>query len=676
MFTKLRSGLMLKIIVPAVLILIVSLGASTVITYFKMSGTLDGQMKQFVASNLDSIINQILQDEKSCSLTRDQLYKDLGSKVKALAEIVASNPSNLSNARMTELAKVLDVDEIHITDEKGLIKYSTVAEFVGYDFDSSDQSRPFMQALTDKSFMLVQDPTPRGVDKTLFQYAGAARQDMPGIIQVGVAPKTLAELLEDLSPTSVIAGSGVGEKGFAILTDKTGKIIYHHDKSVIGKNIKELGVNIDLSSDSGELYYVYNGEAKYLQYKNVSGYKLLTTVFRSEFLGPLYTMIRDLLVIELGVVLLGIIATFLIIRRTVLLKIKAVEGLIDKTAKFDLAEDSSFNHLLRSKDEIGVIARAAASMRKALKEIVENIRKQSENLLSSSENLALAANESSASAEEVAHAVDGLAKGASEQAREAQNGSEKLVLLSDEIGTVADKASSIEQKTLLVSEANNTGKKSLENLKERFEENIANTMKVGAIVGNLADKSGAIVRIIETIEDIATLTNLLALNAAIEAARAGDAGKGFAVVADEIRGLSEKTSTSTKEISVIVNDINSGIKESKVSMDITAATVNKLQEGISETEKAFRTMSDAIEETINDIGVLSESVNNVNDNKSEVIMSIQEISAISEETAASTQEVAASVEEQTTTVEDMSATADGLREIAIKLSGSINGFKL
>jgi sugar diacid utilization regulator len=55
-------------------------------------------------------------------------------------------------------------------------------------------------------------------------------------------------------------------------------------------------------------------------------------------------------------------------------------------------------------------------------------------------------------------------------------------------------------------------------------------------------------QVIETIQAIATQTNMLGLNAAIEAAHARELGAGFAIVAEAVRKLSEQSGRSADEI--------------------------------------------------------------------------------------------------------------------------------
>ena len=82
--------------------------------------------------------------------------------------------------------------------------------------------------------------------------------------------------------------------------------------------------------------------------------------------------------------------------------------------------------------------------------------------------------------------------------------------------------------------------------------------RVDAIEENilaLSERTNQIGEIIDTVESIASQSNMLALNAAVEAARAGEQGKGFAVVAEEVRDLAERSRQATAQVKAILSDI-------------------------------------------------------------------------------------------------------------------------
>ena len=149
--------------------------------------------------------------------------------------------------------------------------------------------------------------------------------------------------------------------------------------------------------------------------------------------------------------------------------------------------------------------------------------------------------------------------------------------------------------------------------------------------------SQKVVGIIQTIEDIASQTNLLSLNASIEAARAGEAGKGFAVVADEIGKLaleSSKAANNTKElIEISIREINKG---NAIAVD----TMDSLQESVS----AIKHVNEMIQETAADAAVQAENMKQLQIGIEEIARGIQDNSAASQETSATSEELASQAE--------------------------------
>ncbi|MHC1697309.1 MAG: methyl-accepting chemotaxis protein [Geobacteraceae bacterium] len=168
------------------------------------------------------------------------------------------------------------------------------------------------------------------------------------------------------------------------------------------------------------------------------------------------------------------------------------------------------------------------------------------------------------------------------------------------------------------------------------------------IVQNLGESSDKIEEIVVTIEGIADQTNLLALNAAIEAARAGEQGRGFAVVADEVRRLAERTAQATREISVMIKDIQGQTKEVVHSMGEEA---EKVRLGAAASEKSGQ----AVSEIISLVSMLDEK--------------IAQVATAAEQQSATTQEMTQSLQ----TISEAVATASDEAKSSIQESTSLAG---
>ncbi|MEI7850129.1 MAG: methyl-accepting chemotaxis protein, partial [Chloroflexota bacterium] len=201
------------------------------------------------------------------------------------------------------------------------------------------------------------------------------------------------------------------------------------------------------------------------------------------------------------------------------------------------------------------------------------------------------------SVEQMSRAIEGVAKGAQEQSNAITKASQVASRISTTIGQVTVNVQSV---TRDAAESAKFSREGARTVKETINGMETIRSKVGLSttkVEEMGRRSEEIGAIVETIEDIASQTNLLALNAAIEAARAGEQGKGFAVVADEVRKLAERSSLATKEIAGLIKSIQKTVSEA----------VNAMKESASEVESGV-TRANSAGEALDSILKAVESV--------------------------------------------------------------------
>ncbi len=304
--------------------------------------------------------------------------------------------------------------------------------------------------------------------------------------------------------------------------------------------------------------------------------------------------------------------------------VKKLQELMGRAANGDLTVQGDYN----AKDEIGQLNGSFNAMLTGFKDTLAKV-------LNAAESVSAASQEISASTEEIA-------SGSNDQARSAQMMSELFGELSTAINSVAlnaEQASELANRTMGM--AREGGKV--------VDASIRGMDSLNVQMSRLEEDSNKIGEIIEVIDDIAEQTNLLALNAAIEAARAGDQGRGFAVVADEVRKLAERSGEATKQITSIIKGMQVNTQQS----------VKAVGEGVATSQKTGEAFENIVA-MVNDSGMKVTEIAAASEQQAaqttEVLHSIETISAATEESAASSEETASAAQSLAQLAEDLNRT--------------------
>ncbi len=231
-----------------------------------------------------------------------------------------------------------------------------------------------------------------------------------------------------------------------------------------------------------------------------------------------------------------------------------------------------------------------------------------------------------ASSEQVSMGASGLAEVSQMLAEGAQTQAASIQELAATATTVADRVQESRKDAELSAQATM-------DVTEMIKQNQDKMKHMMTAMNEIRQTSQQVVGIIQTIEEIASQTNLLSLNASIEAARAGEMGKGFAVVADEIGKLaleSSKAASMTRElIGVSMEEINKG-------NDIATGVMTSLEGSVQAVDR----VNEMIRKTAEDAAIQAENMEQIRVGIDDIAHGVNDNSAVSEETYATSEQLA------------------------------------
>lgn len=540
---------------------------------------------------------------------------------------------------MTNLAELLNVEEVHITDGNSVLLYGNMTGFYGFDFKTSEQTLPFVELAKSRTGELAQEPSLRGTDNTLFQYIGVSRLDEAGVVQIGIEPTAVQELLSKLDIQRALEVLDIGDGGYGIILDGTGMIRNHAKPEFVGKPSTDINWLQKVVAEKGALISVDDaGMPAYAMAKTSGDLTLVVTYPREAVLAIVSSIIISDAIIILVTIAVLVMIINLIIGKWVSKPIKLIQEGMSAVGEGDFSTTIQYD----SKDEIGALAKDFALMNQNVKGLInetassiKSVARSSELITENVDGLTTASNEVTKAVEEIAHGSTEMASSVNER-----------LLTGQALGE------SINQIFAKLSEAQSESDKMMgENRKGR-------------------DK------IVVTIQGISEQTNLLALNASIEAARAGDAGRGFAVVADEIRKLAEQSSNSAREISRIIEGIVGIVENTNETVNETQSSVGSAQKNLVETVAVFDNVDRSVTSVDGLIKAFASEAQRIENLKDDLITSLESMAALSEQSAASTEQINASTEEQLSRVTEIGHAIEVLNEDIVKLSTEMGKFKV
>ena len=299
-------------------------------------------------------------------------------------------------------------------------------------------------------------------------------------------------------------------------------------------------------------------------------------------------------------------------------------------------------------DEAGRLLAAMAKMQHKLRDTLQRIAGSATQLASAAEELNAVTDES--------------ARGLTQQNNEIEQAATAVNEMTSAVEEVARNAVSTSEASRNATTSAGDGRDLVQETVSAIERMSTDVQAPASLIGDLANESRDIGKVLDVIRGLADQTNLLALNAAIEAARAGEAGRGFAVVADEVRALAHRTQQSTSEIERMIGSIQTGTEHAVDSMR-------------NSTERAESTLNIARGAGLS-LDTINTAIVEINERNLVIASAAEEQAQVAREVDRNLVNIRDLSVQSATGASQTSAASGELSRLAVDLNGMVGRFRL
>lgn len=459
--------------------------------------------------------------------------------------------------------------------------------------------------------------------------------------------------------------------------------------SYIADDGKEISTGDSVAMSDTDFYeqgktQAENGYASYIDYEGASYYFMM---YPSQVAGgyicalvPEHVItensddIRDITVILVLIACVVALVISSVTIRSIGVNIQRSVKRLDRVAQGELVEDAA--RAGSSRTEFGRLHMAICTTVHRMRGLVETVKDMIGQVQSAGSKVSDSSSSVGAAVQSMGVRIQEIHRNIGREDEEIAACSQQMEELSGKINSVSISVEEIVNRIGDSQAVVSDGMDAVKNMTLQSNDTLVVTNEVQQHMAQLENKIQDISDFVEKIQSVAEETNLLSLNASIEAARAGENGRGFSVVAEEIRGLAGNSANLATSIQKVIEEICLDSERTLDKARSAETIVSQQVERVQNTAEIFRRIDTYMGELEKQIKTVTDSVEEMNQERYAALSSIKMIGELSLGTVRSANEVNDSLQEQITCVEELAQEAARLKDDMGELERAVASFKL